>query len=179
MLLSSSDFKLGEHKNQKMETMEVEGDLKMQDNATIGELVEEETQAEKARNLKVEYISHVLPLKFTFQSWVRDSHGLYDFEGNSQQICKQNIVADNIGTFFVVRENQKIELKVPTSGVNEYEDGDNNTVLFKVICVQGKYFIYHKETLFDEDFCDTSHMIHYVIKSFKPSKVKQVAGEVL
>ena len=58
MLLSSSDFKLGEHKNQKME---VEETLKIKDNATIGELVEEETQEEKSRNLKAEYISHVLP----------------------------------------------------------------------------------------------------------------------
>ena len=87
-------------------------------------------------------------------------------------------MASNLGTYFVVRENQKIDLKVPSSGINQYEDGENNTVLFKVACIQGKYFIYHKETLYDEDFCDTSHMIHYVIKTYKPSSVKHLAGEV-
>ena len=69
----------------------------------------------------------------------------------------------------------------PTNCVNEYEDGENNTVLFKVICAGGKYFIFHKETLEDETFCDTSHMIHYVIKSYRHTrhtKVKELAGEV-
>jgi len=29
----------------------------------------------------------------------------------------------------------------------------------------------------DSSFCDTTHMVHYVIKSFKNCKVKELAGE--
>lgn len=50
MLLSSSDFKIKESKNEKMTKQEEDF----------------ETESEKARNLKAEYIKHVLPLKFDF-----------------------------------------------------------------------------------------------------------------
>jgi len=72
-----------------------------------------------------------------------------------------------MGSFFVVRQNNQVTCVPPTSILNQYEDGENNTVLFKVACVAGKYLIYHKDSLYDESFCDTSHMVHFPIKTFQ------------
>ncbi len=66
---------------------------------------------------------------------------------------------------------------VPTANINEFEDGEKTTVLFKVVYAYGKYYIFHKDTLTDEDFCDTSHMAHYVLKSFRSNSLKNLKGE--
>lgn len=79
----------------------------------------------------------------------------------------------------MIRRNQQIQVVEPNSNPFEYEDGENTTVLFKVICSQGKYFIYHKFGLRDPDFCDTTHMVHIVLKTFKQTRKRELAGEVL
>jgi hypothetical protein len=54
----------------------------------------------------------------------------------------------------------------PTANINQFEDGERITVLFKVACINGIYYIFHKESLKDDDFCDTTHMAHLVLKDF-------------
>ena len=82
-----------------------------------------------------------------------------------------------MGSFLVVRQDQEVFIAPPSVNVNEYEDGEKTTVLFKVICAFGKYFIYHKDSLYDDDFCDTSHMAHYILKNFKKTQIPELAGE--
>ena len=82
-----------------------------------------------------------------------------------------------LGSFFVIRRNQYIEIVKPTGNVNQFEDGENTTVLFKVLCIHGKYFIYHKDDLADDSFCDTTHMSHFILKNHKKSKLKKLAGK--
>ena len=64
--------------------------------------------------------------------------------------------------------------------MNVYEDGENTTVLFKVLAKATPsgcfYGLYHKESLEDEDFCDSSHMVHLVLKDFDRRKLKLLAG---
>lgn len=111
-----------------------------------------------------------------FQCWLKDSHGLFDYEGSTAYINRQEVVESDMGSFFVVRKDGRIITVPPTSALNRYEDGDSTTVLFKVANIGGKYFIYHKDTLTDENFCDTSHMIHYHIKHFRRSTLGKLAG---
>lgn len=43
---------------------------------------------DSSQEAKETYISDILPLKFDFKTWIRDSHGLFDFEGAPSQIQK-------------------------------------------------------------------------------------------
>ena len=66
----------------------------------------------------------------------------------------------------------------PNSHLNEYEDGENTTVLFKVLCIGGLYFLYHKDSLNDEAFCDTTHMVHLVLKDLSEITPRFLAGDI-
>ena len=77
----------------------------------------------------------------------------------------------------MVRQDQEIFIAPPSANLNEFEDGERTTVLFKVICAYGKYFLYHKDSLLDDDFCDTSHMAHYILKNFKSSQIGDLIGD--
>ena len=77
----------------------------------------------------------------------------------------------------MVRQDQEIFIAPPSANLNEFEDGERTTVLFKVICAYGKYFLYHKDSLLDYDFCDTSHMAHFILKNFKSSQIGDLSGD--
>lgn len=132
---------------------------------------------------RIRVISDLLPLKFEVQSWLKDSHGLFDYEAHkSGQMERETLLARDRASFFVIRREQNCYCVAPEARINEYEDGEGSTVLLKVLCRANKsgckYLLYHKESLTDADFCDSSHMMHFVLKDFSKAKLRRLKGRM-
>eukprot|EP00347_Sterkiella_histriomuscorum_P019654 403340796 len=124
-------------------------------------------------------------LKIEAKTWVRDSHGLYDYE--SSQLNVQSLKVT--GSFFCMRKETDVRIEKPsmklikTDESNQQQqtqaeddqqiiDPTKQEILFKGAYKHGKYYIYHKKSLSDNKFEDSSQMMWLILKQLDLKAMK-------